>query len=137
MSNPPWGATENPPDRAAARLNDLLRTRSSGERFASLFWCSYDPASRVLQYVNAGHLPALWLGREPDGSWHLDRLADGGPVLGLLAAAAYRPASLSANEGDLLVLFSDGITEAPNILQEEFGDARLIEVVQHNRDLLQ
>ena len=42
MSNPPWGASEDP-DRAAARLNDLLLTKSSGERFASLFWCAYDP----------------------------------------------------------------------------------------------
>jgi len=134
MSNPPWGASEDP-DRSAARLNDLLLTKSSGERFASLFWCSYDPVSRVLRYLNAGHLPALWLRREMDGTWHLDRLTEGGPVLGLLKAAAYRTAAVSANEGDLLVLFSDGITEAPNSSEEQFGEERLIAVAQQNPDL--
>ena len=134
MSNPPWGASEDA-DRSAVRLNELLLTKSSGERFVSLFWCSYDPTSHVFQYLNAGHLPALRLWRETDGSWHHDRLTEGGPVLGLLPAAAYRTTSVAAKEGDLLVLFSDGITEAPNRREEQFGDERLIAVAQETRDL--
>lgn len=134
MSNPPWGASEDP-DRAAVRLNDLLLAKSSGERFASLFWCSYDPASRVLQYLNAGHLPALRLWRETDGTWHDDRLTEGGPVLGLLSTAVYRTTSVPAREGDLLVLFSDGITEAPNRREEPFGEDRLVAVVKQTREL--
>jgi hypothetical protein len=134
MSNPPWGTSEDP-DRAAAGLNDLLLTRSSGERFASLFWCSYDPAAHVLQYLNAGHLPAVRLRRESNGTWHQDRLTDGGPVLGLLPTATYRTTSVPAHAGDLLVLFSDGITEAPNRREEQFGEDRLIAVVQHTREL--
>jgi hypothetical protein len=134
MSNPPWGAAEDP-DRAAVRLNDLLLAKSSGERFASLFWCSYDPTSQVLQYLNAGHLPALRLWQDVDGTWHRDRLADGGPVLGILPAATYRTASVPAHAGDLLVLFSDGITEAPNRREEQFGEERLTAVVQQTREL--
>jgi serine phosphatase RsbU (regulator of sigma subunit) len=134
MSNPPWAATDDPPDRAAARLNDLLLTKSSGERFASLFWCSYDPASHLLHYVNAGHLPALWLRRSMNGTWEVERLTEGGPVLGLLAAPAYRTVSVSANEGDLLVLFSDGVTEAPNSRDEQFGEERVIAVAQQGPD---
>jgi hypothetical protein len=134
MSNPPWGASEDP-DRAALRLNDLLLTKSSGERFASLFWCSYDPASSVIRYLNAGHLPAVWLRRETNGTRHPERLAEGGPVLGLLPAAAFKTSSVSASEGDLLVLFSDGITEAPNRREEQFGDDRLIAILQEAADL--
>ena len=134
MSNPPWGASEDA-DRAAVRLNDLLLTKSSGERFVSLFWCAYDPASQVLQYLNAGHLPALRLWRETDGTWHRDRLTEGGPVLGLLPAAAYRTTSVPAHAGDLLVLFSDGITEAPNRRDEQFGEERLMAVVEQTREL--
>ncbi len=134
MSNPPWGASEDA-DRAAVRLNNLLLTKSSGERFASLFWCAYDPASQVLQYLNAGHLPAVRLWRDTEGTWHGDRLAEGGPVLGLLSAAAYRAVSVPASEGDLLVLFSDGITEAPNRRDEPFGESRLMAVVQQSREL--
>jgi hypothetical protein len=134
MSNPPWAATEDPPDRAAVRLNDLLLAKSSGERYASLFWCSYDPASHRLHYVNAGHLPALWVRQATNGTWEIERLAEGGPVLGLLAAAAYRTVSISANAGDLLVLFSDGVTEAPNRRGEQFGEERVIAVAQEAPD---
>jgi stage II sporulation SpoE-like protein len=126
MSNPPWGAEEDEPDQSADRLNRLLLAKSSGERFASLFWCSYDPASQRLRYLNAGHPPALWLRRQPDGTWSAERLSGGGPVLGLLAAAEYRTMSVMATAGDLLVLFSDGLTEAPSVLDEPFGEERLI-----------
>jgi serine phosphatase RsbU (regulator of sigma subunit) len=134
MSNPPWAATDDPPDRAAVRLNDLLLKKSSEERFASLFWCSYDPASHLLHYVNAGHLPALWLRRAANGTWGLERLSEGGPVLGLLTGAAYRTVSVAASEGDLLVLFSDGVTEAPNNRDEQFGEERVIAVAQQAPD---
>jgi sigma-B regulation protein RsbU (phosphoserine phosphatase) len=133
MSNSPWGASEDP-DRAALCLNELLLAKSSGQRFATLFWCAYDPASSVLRYLNAGHLPALWLHKDQDGTWHPNRLTEGGPVLGILAEARYRTGSVSANEGDLLVLFSDGITEAPNRRDEQFGEARLIAVAEQTRD---
>jgi hypothetical protein len=125
MSNPPWGTSEDP-DRAAARLNELLLTKTSGQRFATLFWCSYDPASRVIRYVNAGHLPALWLRQQPDGLWRVERLAEGGPVLGLLPEQAYQTASVPARVGDVIVLFSDGITEAPNRRDDQFGEERLM-----------
>lgn len=132
MSSPPWGAEEHDPERGAARLNQLLLTKSSGERYASLFWCAYDPASGLLRYVNAGHLPPLWIRRTPEGTPGADRLREGGPVLGLLSAASYRTASVETSEGDLLVLFSDGIVETANRQGELFGEDRLIAVV-HGR----
>jgi sigma-B regulation protein RsbU (phosphoserine phosphatase) len=133
MSSPPWGMSDESPDAAAARLNDLLLAKSSGERFASLFWCSYDPASRTLRYVNAGHQPPLWLRSRPDGGGAVDRLAESSLLLGLMSTAVYRTVSVAAHEGDLLVLFSDGIVEATNGRGESFGEARLIAVAQAHR----
>ena len=88
MSSPPWGVEENDPERGAARLNQLLLTKSSGERYATLFWCGYDPTSGLLRYLNAGHPPPLWIQRRPNGTPSVHRLTGGGPVLGLLSVAA-------------------------------------------------
>jgi Stage II sporulation protein E (SpoIIE) len=134
MSSPPWGVLTDEADRAAS-LNELLLTKSSGNRFASLFWCSYDPALETLRYINAGHLPPLWIRRPVDGTPVVDRLAEGGPVLGLLADASYRTASTRAGAGDLLVLFSDGVVEATNDRDEYFGEDRLIAVTQQSLGL--
>jgi serine phosphatase RsbU (regulator of sigma subunit) len=135
MSSPPWGVSQEDPGRAAERLNQLLIAKSSGDRFASLFWCSYDPASSTVRYINAGHLPALCLRRRPDGSTAIERLAEGGPILGVLTTVVYNAVSVAARPGDLLVLFSDGIVEAPNSRGEPFGEDRLIAVTeaQQNR----
>jgi len=135
MSSPPWGGGEDDPGRSAERLNELLLAKSSGERFASLFWCEYDPASRTLRYLNAGHLPALWIRRTPEGTRVVDRLTEGGAVLGLLADARYQTVSVAASEGDLLVLYSDGIVEASTNDYEDFGEGRLIAVTQQHQDL--
>jgi hypothetical protein len=134
MSSPPWEASDEDAARAAERLNHLLVAKSSGERFASLFWCSYDPASRMLRYVNAGHVPPLWLRSRPGRPSAVERLADAGPILGVLSTATYRTASVEARPGDLLVLFSDGIIEAPNTRGEPFDDQRLIAIVEAQQD---
>ena len=135
MSTPAWGASPEHPHDAAARLNALLLTKSSGDRFASLFWCSYDPATHTLRYLNAGHPPALWLHKAGDGTSTVDRLREGGPVLGLLSGASFRTVEVEAHEGDVIVLFSDGIVDATNSRDEPFGEERLIAVTQHYQQL--
>jgi serine phosphatase RsbU (regulator of sigma subunit) len=134
MSSPPWGTTDGEPDRGAGRLNDLLLTKSSGERYASLFWCAYDRSSGRLQYLNAGHLPPIWVRRGADDARTVRRLTEGGPVLGLIASAAYHAPIEETREGDLLVLFSDGIVEAANRRDEQFGEERLIAIVERRAD---
>ena len=89
MSSPPWGVAENEASRAA-ELNRLLVAKSSEERFASLFWCAFDPASASLRYLNAGHPPPLLIRRRDHMPAAIDRLTAGGPVLGVVEAAAYR-----------------------------------------------
>jgi sigma-B regulation protein RsbU (phosphoserine phosphatase) len=77
-----------------------------------------------LRYVNAGHLPPLLVtanGAEPA----IQRLVEGGPVLGLLPTAQYHHGTAQCRAGDLLVLYSDGVVEAANEADQEFGQERL------------
>jgi serine phosphatase RsbU (regulator of sigma subunit) len=124
------GAMEH--EAASRRLSELLRTRTSLERFASLFWCYYEPESQVLRYVNAGHLPPILVKRDGAGELQIQRLTEGGPVLGLLQSADYRQGQAVVCAGDLLVLYSDGVVEATNASGEQFDDDRLLAVIHEN-----
>jgi hypothetical protein len=115
---------------AAERLNHLLCMKTARERFVSLFWCYLNPEGDRLSYINAGHLPAL-LVRERFGRadvWRLEQ--GGGPVLGVLPGATYKQAEVEIKPGDLLVVFSDGVSEATNAGGAEFGEDGIIESVK-------
>jgi serine phosphatase RsbU (regulator of sigma subunit) len=110
---------------AAARLNRLLCAKTARERFVSLFWAYFDPLESRLSYINAGHLPPLLIksnGPVP----RIERLEEGGPVLGVLPPARYTQAHCAIESGDLLVVYSDGILEAANEAGEQFGEERII-----------
>jgi sigma-B regulation protein RsbU (phosphoserine phosphatase) len=124
------GAAQNH-EQATRRLNELLCMKTARERFVSLFWCYADQRRGALHYVNAGHLPPL-LVRDDGTGTKVIRLEEGGPVLGLLPDAQYRQASVEICPGDLLVLFSDGIPEAFNARDEEFGERRMIAAIERN-----
>jgi serine phosphatase RsbU (regulator of sigma subunit) len=117
---------------AAERLNDFLCARTAPERFASMICCYYEPETSTLSYVNAGHLPPLLVHREHDGRFSVQRLEDGGPVLGLLPGTFYLQGEVTVDPGDLLVMFSDGVTEAENMDGEDFGEARLLAAICDN-----
>ena len=120
------GLSGDAPELAVTRVNDLLAERTSGERFASMFWCSFNPATATLRYVNAGHPPAFVVrGR----SRKIEPLADGGPVLVVIPGAPYASGTLTVEPGDLLVAYSDGIAEAADRGDEEFGIDRVAESV--------
>jgi hypothetical protein len=115
---------------AAERLNVLLCSKTARERFVSLFWCYLNHEGTRLSYINAGHLPAL-LVRERFGKpdvWRLEQ--GGGPVLGVLPGMKYKQAEVDIEPGDLLVVFSDGVSEAANGEGEEFGEEGIIESVK-------
>ena len=126
-SNWMGGAAEH--ESASRRLSELLRTRTSLERFASLFWCYYEGAAQVLHYVNAGHLPPMLVRRNEEGDLEIQRLTEGGPVLGLLRDADYRQGHITVQPGDLLVLYSDGVVEAQSVSGDQFDEARLLAVL--------
>jgi sigma-B regulation protein RsbU (phosphoserine phosphatase) len=117
---------------ASRRLSELLRTRTSLERFASLFWCYYERSAQMLRYVNAGHLPPMLVRRNDGGELEIQRLTEGGPVLGLLKGADYRQGHAAVHPGDLLVLYSDGVVEAESVSGEQFDEARLLAVLRDN-----
>ena len=112
------------------QLNELLHMRTALDRFSSLFWSYYEPSGKVLRYVNAGHPPPILLRRNGVASSRVERLEEGGPVLGVVPDAEYRQGATPICPDDLLVLFSDGVTEAPNVREEQFGEERLIAVIQ-------
>lgn len=119
-------------EQSAERLNQLLCMKTARERFVSLVWCYFDPVTSVLGYINAGHLPPLLIRQTVSGSFEVLRLDEGGPVLGVLPGATYRQTQVPVQPGDLLVVYSDGILEAANALDEEFGEERILAAVEEN-----
>jgi sigma-B regulation protein RsbU (phosphoserine phosphatase) len=123
-----WTGSAVDHERESRRLNELLCEKSSGARFASMFWGYYDSPTRQLCYVNAGHCPALLAG-ERDGRIEVTRLPATGTVLGLLPGATYQQAACDVRPGDVLVLYSDGVVEAATSADEEYGESRLREAL--------
>ncbi len=107
-------------------LNALVYESSASNRYATFFYAQYDPATRVLDYVNAGHNPPLIFRQS---ALPVTRLETGGPVIGLLQTCDYEQGRTTLEAGDLLVSFTDGISEAMNGAMEEWGEERLIETV--------
>jgi len=116
------------PQALCHQVNRILCGNIAEGRFISFLYCVLDAAAGVLTYTNAGHyLPILV---RADGS--IERLGAGGPVLGVIEDAEYEQAQVNVAPGDRIVLFTDGLTEARNAADEEFGEPRLIEAaVQH------
>jgi len=106
-------------------VNKLVYESSSSNRYATFFYGQYDPATRNLTYVNGGHNPPL-IFRKPH---ELIRLEAGGPVVGLLPMFSYEQATVTLQPGDLFVAFTDGISEAMNTSNQEWGEDQLIEAV--------
>ncbi len=98
-------------------------------RFVTFCFVWVDPVRRIVSYANAGHNPPLLV--HADGT--IDRLAQGGMVLGIFPENRYDEAVLPMAPGDRLLLYTDGITEARNAAGEEFGDDRLGEVAVRAR----
>ena len=95
-----------------------------------MFVAELEPLSGDLKFINAGHNPPL-IGRA-DGS--IDQLASGGLPLGIMPFAEYEVGHATLNAGDVLVIYSDGVTEANNLNEDEFGIDRLTEVLKANID---
>jgi phosphoserine phosphatase RsbU/P len=138
-----------PPTDLVASMNRLLYRSAARNRFASLFYAEFDEDTDLLTFVNAGHNPPfLWrrgAGLEaavgaprerrasqgglaleaPPSAATVQRLCTGGLVIGALAAVCYEQDVVKLQEGDLLVAYTDGVTEAFDAKGEEFGEERL------------
>jgi len=116
--------------RLVARINRHLSRFSSTRKFVTLFFAVYDANERTLEYVNAGHNPGLVL-RESGVS----ELPSSGMPIGMFAKAVHTAATISLVPGDILALYSDGITEAMDAQDEEFGMQRLTQLLVDGRYL--
>ncbi|MCM2257155.1 MAG: SpoIIE family protein phosphatase [Vicinamibacteria bacterium] len=103
-------------------LNRLIHDASPSNRYATFFYAEYDPSNGRLAYVNAGHnAPMLFRA----GGGPPERLEVGGPVIGLLPIAAYVEGAALLRPGDALLGFTDGISEAMDPSDEEWGEERM------------
>ncbi|HUO24085.1 MAG TPA: PP2C family protein-serine/threonine phosphatase [Candidatus Aquilonibacter sp.] len=109
-----------------ANMNKYACTNSQGGlRFTTAFFAEYDATGRTFAYINAGHNNPIL--RRSNGS--IERLDVGGLPLGIVQDASYQSANVAIAPGDWLIIFTDGLVEAENARQEQYGEARLLNVL--------
>lgn len=115
-------------ENLCSRLNSLLCRNIATDRFITFFYAQLDGASRQLLYTNAGHNAPILAHR--DGTHH--RLEEGGGILGVFPEQSFVAGACSLSSGDRLLLFTDGVNEARNPEGEEYGEARLVQLLREN-----
>jgi phosphoserine phosphatase RsbU/P len=115
----------DPPESALNRLNKFIHSKSSG-KFATMFVCSVSPDGKG-SYVSAGHNPAF-IYRAAGAT--IDELPSTSMVLGAFDFATFEASPLQVSSGDLVFVYSDGLTEAENVAGEMFGEERVKEIIQ-------
>ena len=119
------------PNLLCGRLNSIVYRNTDSDRFITFFYAQLEGPIRRLTYVNAGHNAPFVV--RSDGSH--ERLGEGGSVLGVFASRDYEMGSAQLSPGDRVVLFTDGVTEACSPEGEEFGEARLLHLLEGHRAL--
>ncbi len=120
-----------PPNLLCNRLNSIVYRNTESDRFITFFYAHLDGPARRLVYVNAGHNAPLVVRA---GGSH-ERLREGGAVLGVFESRNYELGSAQLAPGDRVILFTDGVTEACSPAGEEFGEARLLRLLEDHRNL--
>ncbi len=118
-----------PPEKICDRVSHLLFERTPPEKFATCFLASFDPRSGVFRYCNAGHNPGIVMRGDGSVEW----LGSNGVPLGILPEASYGCSEMELNVGDTVVLYTDGLTEAENPEEEEYGEKRLADLCAEHR----
>jgi sigma-B regulation protein RsbU (phosphoserine phosphatase) len=116
------------PEILCQRLDALICRNIASDRFITFFYAQLDGDARQLRYVNAGHNAPIVLHR--DGSH--DRLQEGGGVLGVFQMQHFALGTETLAPGDRVILFTDGVTEASDSGDAEYGEARLLELLKEN-----
>ncbi len=106
-------------------VNRLVFDASPENRYATFFYGQFNPVTRVLTYTNGGHNAPMLIRRD-----EVLRLEVGGPPVGLFRPAQYEQAELQLTPGDLMILYTDGISEAENPSEDEWGEEALISAVR-------
>jgi serine phosphatase RsbU (regulator of sigma subunit) len=108
-------------------LDEVFRQITNAATFVTMFYARFDQANRTLQYANGGHNPPLLVRPKTGESLLLDA---GGPIMGILPQAKFSNTMVALDQGDILTLFTDGVTEQENEAGDEFSIKRLEEVVR-------
>ncbi|MEX1211852.1 MAG: SpoIIE family protein phosphatase [Balneolaceae bacterium] len=117
---------------ATGRINNLIFHNTPSDRFVTFFWAKYFYKERRLRYINAGHNPPLLLKNKAN---EVSELREGGMILGVVPTVTpYAETDVQLDDGDLLVCFTDGITEAFDENGEEYGKHRLIDMLIQVRE---
>jgi len=119
------------PQRLLRSVNQLFFENTTDNTYATLFFAQYDDRTQRMRYINCGHLPALVVRRDRS----VVRLDSTCTVLGLFNEWDCQVREWSLNPGDLLAIYTDGVTEALSANEEEFGEERLVEVLQQHKEL--
>jgi serine phosphatase RsbU (regulator of sigma subunit)/catechol 2,3-dioxygenase-like lactoylglutathione lyase family enzyme len=119
------------PQRLLRSVNQLFHQNTTDGAYATLFFAEYDDSAKLLRYANCGHLPGIVVTR--DG--RLERLEPTCTVLGLFREWDCFVGERCLDAGDMVALFTDGIVEARNDSDEEFGEPRLIDALLQNQHL--
>jgi sigma-B regulation protein RsbU (phosphoserine phosphatase) len=119
----------------AAKMNRFLHRSTGSSSYATFFYAQIDEQSRRLRYVNAGHNPPYLIRAMPPeqtdpAQADIQELPAGGTVLGLFPQVKFEEASIDLHTGDVLVAFTDGVPEALNPSEEEFGEERLKDLLR-------
>jgi phosphoserine phosphatase RsbU/P len=122
-------AGSDSPSRTIAKVNLALYRRGIESRFVTLMYGSLLPNGKLL-YCNAGHNPPLVISGNS-----FRRLECGGPIVGLFESANYEEETVTLSPGDWLIVFSDGVSEALSATGEEYGEGRILSIVQGNLSL--
>jgi serine phosphatase RsbU (regulator of sigma subunit) len=109
-------------------LDQVLRQITNSATFVTMFYARFDQTGRTLHYANGGHNPPLLIRSRTGQSLQLE---EGGPILGILKDAEYSNTLVALDQGDILTLFTDGVTEQENEAGDEFSVGRLEEVVRN------
>jgi predicted permease len=129
-----------PPPRLVARMNAFVYRSTPGNKYATFFYAQLDEPRRQLRYVNAGHnAPYLFrAGRRSTAeaaSAEIEQLSVGGAVVGMFPEMGYEEATVELHPGDVLLAFTDGVPEAHNPENEEFGEERLQQLLRQTAHL--
>jgi phosphoserine phosphatase RsbU/P len=117
------------PGELCQQVNRILCGNIAEGRFISFFYCIVDADVGTVTFSNAGHYPPILVRSNGD----VERLDAGGAVLGVFADTTYQQAQIATAPGDRLILYTDGITDARNSDDEEFGEERLVSYVVEHR----
>lgn len=121
----------NPISSMLKRANQQITEATSAEKYVTLFYAELDPQSRQLRYANAGHNWPILV--RANGT--VEQLKVGGPIIGAFPFMEYESAALALSEGDVLFMFTDGLSEAMDSEEREYGEERIARIVRNYRHL--